>query len=453
MVARALPRLWRGRWPGRLVVSAGGSILPSSFPLSLAKPPFRGFASSSSSGSMTDDLIRYSRTCQSRSAAVETLSHGSQMVERDSKGYEVEGLVRLSLAAAELLYLDGKSEEVETECNKAISLLIENDEILNAKFQSEGSLFARHLLTLIYLSQGKDGLANDLTSTYADVDVSFSAYDFQSSIIGKKSKRGMAAVYEGMKGLLDHSLGARDLALESWNKVAEGMGSRDIREWKDRDSKLFHVMKNYSMFLHCLGDSDERRGAEAHFDYVAEAAMEEAGKLEDSVGLWGSVPMLREVANSSRFGAAQVLVRDKKLEEAEKKLEGLLHEHGETFSDSDSRAGLIIMKLAQAYFELNRLTLAEGLYRTASKLLSASSASIFDDPSGETSGCHPTCIALLEYNYSKLLRVIPRREEEADKILKRSEQRWREDVCPLTSLEDISARGIIDLQTQRLLYL
>jgi len=375
------------------------------------------------------------------------------MVERDSKGYEVEGMVRLSLTAAEVLYLDGKWREVERECNKALSLLMENDEILNAKFQSEGSLFARHLLTLIYLSQGKDGLANDLTSTYADVDVSFSAYDFQSSIIGKKSKRGMAAVYEGMKGLLDHSLGARDLALESWNKVAEGMGGRDTREWKDRDAKLFHVMKNYSLFLHCLGDGDDRRGAEAHFDYVAEAAEEDAGKLEDSFKLWGSVPMLREVAHSSRFGAAQVLVRDKRLEEAEKKLEGLLNEHGETFSDSDARAGLIIMKLAQVYFELNRLTLAEGLYRTASKLLSASSSSIFDDPSGETSGCHPTCIALLEYNYSKLLRVIPRREEEADKILKRSEQRWREDVCPQTSLQDISTRGIIDLQTQRLLYL
>ena len=174
---------------------------------------------------LTDDLVAYARQCQSRSAAIETVEHGAQMVDRDSKGYEVEGVVRLQLVGAELNYAEGRSTEVETLCHRALTLVSENDELLNTKFQSECSLFARHLLTLTHLRRGEDNLANDLTSTFADTDVSSSAYDFQSQIIGKKSRRGMAAVYEGMKGLLDHSLGARDLALESYDKVAETLGS------------------------------------------------------------------------------------------------------------------------------------------------------------------------------------------------------------------------------------
>ena len=75
-----------------------------------------------------------------------------------------------------------------------------------------------------------------------------------------------------------------------------------------------------------------------------------------------------------------------------------------------------------------------------------------DDPSAETE-CHPSCAALLELNYSKLLRVIPRREAEAARTLERAEKRWSERVCPHTSLQDVSGRGVVDLQTQRLLYL
>ena len=229
---------------------------------------------------MTDDLVAYARQCQSRSAAIETVEHGAQMVDRDSKGYEVEGVVRLQLVGAELNYAEGRSTEVETLCHRALTLVSENDELLKTKFQSECSLFARHLLTLTHLRRGEDNLANDLTSTFADTDVSSSAYDFQSQIIGKKSRRGMAAVYEGMKGLLDHSLGARDLALESYDKVAETLGGTNVAEWKDKDAKLDHVAKNFAIFSSCLGDGfggpdwDGRPDPLSQYDHVAAKAAE-----------------------------------------------------------------------------------------------------------------------------------------------------------------------------------
>ena len=72
---------------------------------------------------MADDLITYARQCQSRSAALETIEHGAQMLERDSQGLEVEGLVRLGLVSAELCYIDSKTSEVERHCNAALALL------------------------------------------------------------------------------------------------------------------------------------------------------------------------------------------------------------------------------------------------------------------------------------------------------------------------------------------
>lgn len=410
---------------------------------------------------LTDDLVAYARQCQSRSAAIETVEHGAQMVDRDSKGYEVEGVVRLQLVGAELNYAEGRSTEVETLCHRALTLVSENDELLNTKFQSECSLFARHLLTLTHLRRGEDNLANDLTSTFADTDVSSSAYDFQSQIIGKKSRRGMAAVYEGMKGLLDHSLGARDLALESYDKVAETLGGTNVAEWKDKDAKLDHVAKNFAIFSSCLGDGfggpdwDGRPDPLSQYDHVAAKAAEGARGLaadQKASAVWGSHALLKEVAHSADFAAAQELVNRGDLDAAEARLESLLQSHAEEFSGEDSRAGLVVTKLAEVYLKSNRLTLAEGLFRNAGKLLGGGQVSILDDPSAETE-CHPSCAALLELNYSKLLRVIPRREAEAARTLERAEKRWSERVCPHTSLQDVSGRGVVDLQTQRLLYL
>ena len=309
--------------------------------------PLGGRTFATGKGNMADDLITYARQCQSRSAALETIEHGAQMLERDSQGLEVEGLVRLGLVSAELCYIDSKTSEVERHCNAALALASENDELLNAKFQSECSLFARHLLTLVYLREGKDNLASDLTSAYADVDVSSSAYDFQSSIIGKKTKKVMAGVYEGMKGLLDHSLGIKELSEENWDKVAKTLGP-DIRSW-EKEIQLNHVMKNYAMYMHCIG-----KAGLSEFDYVSQKAEDDSNSREDSVELWGSALILKEVAFSARYAAAQALIKEKKFEDAEQKLESLLEDYGKTFRDDDSRMGLIILKLGEVYAETNR---------------------------------------------------------------------------------------------------
>lgn len=306
---------------------------------------------------MADDLIAYARQNQSRSAALETLDHGSQMIERDSQGLDVEGMVRIALVSAELNYVDSRHDEAEAHCDAVLGLISENDELLNAKFQSDASLFARHLLTLMYLGQGRDALANDLTSTFADVDVSASAYDFQSSIIGKRSKRVMAGVYEGIKGLCDHALGARELAEESWDRVVQTLGPA-LRGWEE-DAQLNHVMKNYAMFAHCAGAA-EWEGSDpslANFDFVADKAARDAkpASLEPSVKMWGSELMMRQVQMSAAYAAAQILIKDGKLKEAEERLEALLQEYSEHFpGDGDSRTGLIIMKLGQVYTLSNR---------------------------------------------------------------------------------------------------
>ena len=350
---------------GNLATSLGGGHVQRAFAtkgwVGKGSQGSRPFATAASrSGNMADDLILYARQCQSRSAALETLDHGSQMLERDSQGLEVEGLVRLALVSAELSYLDKASQwdQVERHCNRALALISENDEILNAKFQSQHSLFARHLLTLIYLSQdGKDGLANDLTSAYADVDVSSTAYDFQSEIIGKKGRTVMTGVYEGMKGFCDHGLGAKDLSEESWKKVTATLGT-GLEEW-GKAKELDHVMKNYVMFKHCLGQGDAETDGSGgsggsgveEFDYVAKRAERDSEACQDgtSVELWGCELMLREVELSAKFGAAQVLMKEKKFEEAERRLEDVLQGFDRHFGENDSRTGLIIMKLGDLY--------------------------------------------------------------------------------------------------------
>jgi len=59
----------------------------------------------------------------------------------------------------------------------------------------------------------------------------------------------------------------------------------------------------------------------------------------------------------------------------------------------------------------------------------------------------------LEYKYSKLLKIIPKRDAEAEQVLKRSEERWQQDICMHNTIEDVSMQGIVDLQTERLYYL
>ena len=189
---------------------------------------------------------------------------------------------------------------------------------------------------------------------------------------------------------------------------------------------------------------------------MAAKADKDAGSHRESSALWGSSLLLREVALSAKFAAAQVLVKGAEYEEAERRLEALLQEHEEAFGGDGKgpKAGLIIMKLGEVYAGTNRLTLAEGLYRNAAKLLGGDSAtglSLFDDPSGQVR-CHETCVALLESKYADLLKVVPKRAAEADKVRERSQQRWKDKVSPHGSVQEASSQGLVDLQTQRLYY-
>jgi tetratricopeptide (TPR) repeat protein len=240
------------------------------------------------------------------------------------------------------------------------------------------------------------------------------------------------------------------LSQESWKKVTATLGA-EIQEW-GKAKELNHVMKNYAMFKHCLGDGGDGGGL-GDFDYVAKRAERdsEACVNGNSVDLWGCELMLREVALSAQFAGAQILMKEKQFEEAERRLEALLQQFGEHFEENDSRTGLIIMTLGDVYTQSKRLTLAEGLYRNAAKLLSGP-ISILDDPTNQNLAfsCHPTCISLLEHSYSKLLKLIPKRDKEAESVLERAEGRWKD---TLNSIEDASTRGIVDLQTQRLYYL
>ena len=118
-------------------------------------------------------------------------------------------------------------------------------------------------------------------------------------------------------------------------------------------------MKNYAMFAHCAGAA-EREGSDpslANFDFVADKAARDAkpASLEPSVKMWGSELMMRQVQMSAAYAAAQILIKEGKLEEAEERLEALLQEYSEHFpGDGDSRTGLIIMRLGQVYTLSNR---------------------------------------------------------------------------------------------------
>mmetsp|Transcript_3924 Transcript_3924/g.10025 ORF Transcript_3924/g.10025 Transcript_3924/m.10025 type:complete len:447 (-) Transcript_3924:879-2219(-) len=383
---------------------------------------------------LADDLVKYARYCQSPSAAMETLDHGESLLEASP-----EGQIRVALAAAEIAQVDLRDDLVEKYCTKALETISTVHEDLNVKFQIEASLLARHMLTTSYIGLGRDDLVDDLTCGYADLDLSL--------VMNKRDRKVLTAILEGMKGRVDHSIGAMDLAEVNWEVVKELMGG-DTASWDD-DHRLNHVMKDFTTFMDCRGHANA-----SHYDEVIRRAEVGESQLESAFGLWDSPLAQRELMLDAKFAQAQALIKQGQLEEAEAQLERLLQDLGDSSKDSDPRIALTIMKLADIYSASHRLTLAEGLYRNAEKLLAIEGNTPFH---GKDSGVKrqgdPIVLALLEHSYSMLLAKIPKRESEAQAMQSKAHAHWMECAGLQSSpIGDIAKTSVIDLRCRKVYY-
>ena len=233
--------------------------------------------------------------------------------------------------------------------------------------------------------------------------------------VGSENKRWQAVVLStSMAGLVQHASLELDSAAESF----ESMMSMLESEKGDRtalDYLIPEAMKQAASFYCAQGRKERAVSLGMRSISAAEKTLEMAQNSVDPV----LSPRIAElVVADSKLLMAQSCMYRRSWEEAEEKLgdalqavEAMAQCSGDPKHPS---IAMVLLLLAEVYSRTGRVTLAEGLYRELSKMLSLSIDSEYSENKG-TSLVHPTVISVMAWRFSQLLNALPQRTTEAEK--------------------------------------
>lgn len=365
------------------------------------------------------------------------------------------------MAEAELRWFKGEWDHVVGLCRQAMTSASElklssPDELtLRAEIELGSSMLGTRAL----LTSHKDADAFQMAQQCLDV----ARKSFAS--VGSENKRWQAMVLStSMAGLVQHASLELDSAAESF----ESMMSMLESEKGDRtalDYLIPEAMKQAASFYCAQGRKERAVSLGMRSISAAEKTLEMAQNSVDPV----LSPRIAElVVADSKLLMAQSCMYRRSWEEAEEKLgdalqavEAMAQSSGDPKNPS---IAMVLLLLAEVYSRTGRVTLAEGLYRELSKMLSLSTDSEYSENKG-TPLVHPTVISVMAWRFSQLLTALPQRTTEAEKWEQLASEAYEE--APMErltgpevmfgSLSKLKGKGeygrgvVLDLMTRRAL--
>lgn len=358
--------------------------------------------SAAASEDVVDEIISYARGNfkTNQEQAIDVLKSGLQyMTTGPDAG-------RLYLAQAEIEADRSRWPEVGDLARKAATAAsdAQPSSPSQALVIAEAELLAECVSARASLAQGRD--ADAFKAAQMCMEVARKSF----TATGAEDRRWQGLVLaSGVAGMVQHAAGEFVSAGENFGAVVSLAGHQDLRSGAvpERDHLISEALKQAAAFRLSEGlvADAQQLGKRA-----AAAAQQEAGSAKGSTDVLLSPVFTGEALADAWLTEAQAGIAAAEWEAAEQALSSALAAAEAVSGASCPRVAPVLLLTAYTYSRTGRVTLAEGLYREAAKMLQLGPGSA---DAIELAMVHPSMGALLAWRYCQLLTAMPRRGTEA----------------------------------------
>ncbi|KAK9829059.1 hypothetical protein WJX72_003679 [[Myrmecia] bisecta] len=388
-------------------------------------------------GPMVDDIVKFARL-QSQAQpdqALDVLRSGLSM-QGDSPAGLAAGRLHLVMAEieAERSNWNNAAERADSAA-KASSATEPGEEEKSAVLQA----VARGLCTRVLLSAGRDEEAVDyaLNSRVED--------NFMDPVSMLEDLASTTLVRHAMAPLEDEEMATVHMQLDVLQGIAMEHG----------EASVANAAKCAANVRLSMGQTSE---ADSMFGWVQNTA-EAAGQSPEQQAAVVSPQRCAEIRADALLGRAQAAIFMKEWQQAEDLLSQGLTAAEAVGGENHPRLSMVLSLLATVFARTQRVTMAEGLYRNAAKLIKL-------DPSQAkptANGVHSSVAAMIAWQHAQLLTVLPKREKEAQEWADCARAHFRQSLSLEGDIETVfgsleALRGgdkvfrevVVDLSTRRI---
>ncbi|KAL4423065.1 hypothetical protein ABPG77_005870 [Micractinium sp. CCAP 211/92] len=254
------------------------------------------------------------------------------------------------------------------------------------------------------LAQGRD--AEAFKAAQLSMEVARKSF----TATGAEDRRWQGLVLaSSTAGMVQHAASEFVSAGENFGAVLALAGHQDLRQGPppDRDHLIPEALKQAAAFRLSEGLTGEAQLLGVRAAKAAEAAVSSA---KGSTDVLLSPVFTGEVLADAWLVEAQASMASAAWEDAERALSDALAAAEAVSGEQRLRVALVLLLTAHAYSRTGRVTLAEGLYREAAKMLQLSPGHTDEV---DIKAVHPSVGALLAWRYAQLLTAMPQRTTEA----------------------------------------
>ncbi|KAK9822424.1 hypothetical protein WJX74_006006 [Apatococcus lobatus] len=371
--------------------------------------------------SVTTDMISYVRdNLQGQhDHALDILKSGLKSVTAATGGSSVD-TGRLFLAKAEIHMDQGRWADCldAAECARRAT-----DTVTNAKLHLPVLSQAFSLGTRALLASGRSREAIKLAH---EANVAVSLYPDkilvkEAAAVAAESLQALAAHAEGNWDQLDRDMPGTQLH-RIWKLAGQPVPLLDSMPQQESIQMLVEPRRRF-LTLACAWDKNTALSQE---DKLMDCHEKAGANSNCSICL---SPMAAAESQLARqVVEVQACMQLQQWEQAEDKADSLVVIAESISSREHSRVAVVLAILADIMAHTQRVTLAEGLFRQATKLLALDPSKVLPGAADGTTPVHPTVTAWIAWRYVQLLTVLPRRGTEVGA--------WQEAAESLLSLPD-----------------
>ncbi|KAI3426166.1 hypothetical protein D9Q98_008543 [Chlorella vulgaris] len=360
--------------------------------------------STAASADVVGEMISFARDNfkTNQEQAIDVLTSGLQYM---STGPDAG---RLYLAQAEIEADRNRWREVADLTRKAATAASDAQTSSNTAAESllisEVELYAACIHARCSLAQGRD--AEAFRAAQLCMEVARESFTAD----GAEDRRWQGLVMaSSVAGMVQHASAEFVSAGESFAAVLSLAGHHDSRGGPpaERDHLVPEALKQAAAFRLSEGSASEAQALGKRATAAAEQAVSSA---KGSTGVLLSPLFTGEALADSYLVQAQACMAAIDWEAAEEALSSALSAAEAVSGAVCPRVALVLLLTAQTYSRTGRVTLAEGLYREAAKMLQLKPGS---EDEVELQAVHTSVGALLAWRYCQLLTAMPRRTTEA----------------------------------------
>ncbi|PSC73470.1 Kinesin light chain [Micractinium conductrix] len=269
---------------------------------------------------------------------------------------------------------------------------------------AEVELLAECVSARAALAMGRD--ADAFKAAHVSMDVARKSFIATGDEIRRWQGLVLASATAGM---VQHAAGEFVSAGENICAVLQLAGHHDQRQGPptDRDHLIPEALKQAAAFRLSEGLNGEAQQLAARAAKAAELAV---GSSKGSTDVLLSPVFTGEALADAWLTEAQAGLAAANWDAAEERLSSALAAAEAVSGAGGPRVALVLLLTAQLYSRTGRVTLAEGLYREAAKMVQLSPRSADDV---ELKAVHPSVGSLLAWRYCQLLTALPKRSTDA----------------------------------------